>query len=199
MIDNATGGRVRPASGGRRGGSVGASGAPGAGAPEGRLPSRRAASKVPQGVGFLAMNLLERLRRRRGLVARLVAPLLCTVSLGMFGCPCVMAADLGQVAPHAAHAGAPGGPHGHDRHCPFCPPGAGQHGFPFCSGMHHAVDHAERVFAVAAGWSHDLLPAADVAETVPTPAPPALFPRLLYAGIHAPPPRLNLRYCVFLN
>lgn len=141
------------------------------------------------------MNPLEKLRRRRGLVTRLVAPLLCMAWLGAFGCPCVMAADMGQPAAHGHAAGH--GPEGH--HCPFCPAGDGQHSLLSCSAVHNAVDHVPHAFAIDSGLRHGVLPAPEPPAWAGSPEPARRPGRSLYAGVHAPPAPLNLRYCVFLN
>jgi hypothetical protein len=138
------------------------------------------------------MSILQQFRRRRGLAVRLLAPVICAASLGVFVSPCVMAGALGETG--ATH---------HSGHCPFCPlshdhdgSGIGQH--MACSTLAGVVDQAPQVAVLKWDLSH-AIPATEV--TVP-PAVPVVFDlaRLdLDPGIHAPPIALNLRYCVFLN
>lgn len=139
------------------------------------------------------MSMLQQFRRRRGLAVRLLAPLICAASLGVFVSPCVMAGALGGTA--AMHQ---------TGHCPFCPlshdhDGGGTGGDHMaCSTLAGVVDQAPQAAVLKWDLSH-VIPSAPVAAPQPAPVVFDLARYDLDPGIHAPPIALNLRYCVFLN
>lgn len=135
------------------------------------------------------MNLLERLRERRALGARMLLPLLCTMLLGAFGCPCVMAADLGVATVMPQHEHRPFDPMGHKR---------GSHATWPCYTVRNAADCSPQAFPLKWELSH----APAITQTTlgaTAPVPYRLARREVPPGAHAPPVRLNLRYCVLLN
>lgn len=160
------------------------------------------------------MRLLERLRRRKGVVARVVLPLLAAVWFSASASVCFgmaaeslqgMRADAG--VPSHDHSDTDHQHHQHDRappthgDCPHCPAG-GSHDEPaashiLCSVLDDAVDARGQVSALKWELEH-LLPAAhSVSFSTPIPQPAV-------GGIShsvSPPHRsvaLNIRHCVFL-
>ena len=159
------------------------------------------------------VTALEKLRRRRKPLARLLVLLVSWVWLSASASPCLgMVADTGELAHDSAHhaqeAPAPNSEHqsarGHDGHCPHCTPAAtGDHDGPVSSHIScSAADDRSNDNGRSAGqnWKGKYAP---LVQLIPSSGPLIRLPSAAVlpadVGSATSPLSLNLRYCVFLN
>ena len=160
------------------------------------------------------VTILERLRRRRRPIARIVVLLVSWVWVSASASPCLgMMTDSPEQAHHGESHHEDGAPasHAHDPspvehagHCPHCPPA------PTTPDDERASSH------ISCSTADDLanengrsggpkwkVKYTSIAPTIVTSQPVATLhsdlPTDTGTGSARPPPSLNLRYCVFLN
>jgi hypothetical protein len=182
------------------------------------MPAEMPAAGVPwdaalvKGRRMATMNVLQRLRKRKTAVARMVLPLLATVWFSTSASLCFgMAADSEDVRVDPASAGhdhysQTDDQHNQDAHshgaCPHCPPG-GSHDEPtvshiLCSVLDDVSDARSQPSALKKFELEHLLP---VAHAVPSSTLVALpVVRGISHSLSPPHPSvsLSIRHCVFL-
>ena len=160
--------------------------------------------------GFIMLTVvtaLEKLRKRRKPIARVLVPVVSWVWLSAAASPCLGMVTGAGAEPHDTHhtedvpaahdAHQP--PIGHAGHCPHCPPApAGENEEPAAS--HISCEATDGPSAPTQKWQPNYAALAGILSA-PGPFVPDLSTPAIPAGARtvASGRSLNLRYCVFLN